>query len=38
MLHIVNKSQFMKGSLESCLRVAQKDDPVLLTILSRYLG
>ena len=30
MLHIVNKSPYTKGSLESCLRVAQKDDPVLL--------
>ncbi|MGC2424758.1 MAG: sulfurtransferase complex subunit TusB [Nitrospirota bacterium] len=30
MLHIVNKSPYMKGSLESCIRVAQKDDPILL--------
>jgi tRNA 2-thiouridine synthesizing protein B len=29
-LHIVNKSPYMKGSLESCIRVAQKDDPILL--------
>ena len=30
MLHIVNKSPYMKSSLESCIRVAQKDDPILL--------
>lgn len=30
MLHIVNKSPYMKNSLESCIRVAQKDDPILL--------
>jgi tRNA 2-thiouridine synthesizing protein B len=29
-LHIVNKSPYMKASLESCIRVAQKDDPILL--------
>ncbi len=30
MLHIVNKSPYMKSSLESCIRVAQKNDPILL--------
>ena len=30
MLHIVNKSPYMKSSLESCIRVAPKDDPILL--------
>ena len=30
MLHIVNKSPYTKSSLESCIRVAQKDDPILL--------
>jgi tRNA 2-thiouridine synthesizing protein B len=30
LLHIVNKSPFTKNSLESCIRVAQKDDPILL--------
>lgn len=31
MLHIINKSPFTKNSLESCVRVAPKDDPILLT-------
>lgn len=31
MLHIINKSPYSKNSLESCVRVAQKDDPILLT-------
>lgn len=31
MLHIINKSPYMKSSLESCVRVAQNDDPILLT-------
>ncbi len=30
MLHIVNKSPYSKGSLESCLRVAPKGDPIIL--------
>jgi tRNA 2-thiouridine synthesizing protein B len=30
-LHIINKSPFSKNSLESCIRVAPKDDPILLT-------
>ena len=30
MLHIVNKSPFSTSSLESCVRVAQKDEPILL--------
>ena len=30
MLHIVNKSPYMKSSLESCIRVAQKNAPILL--------
>ncbi|MBU0568099.1 sulfurtransferase complex subunit TusB [bacterium] len=29
MLHTVNKSPFLSGALESCLRFAQKDDPIL---------
>ncbi len=30
MLHTVNKSPFLFRHLESCLRFAQKDDPILL--------
>ena len=30
MLHIVNKSPYTKNSLESCVRVSMKDDPILL--------
>ena len=30
MLHIVNKSPFSETGLDSCLRVAQKGDPILL--------
>jgi tRNA 2-thiouridine synthesizing protein B len=29
-LHTVNKSPFERNSLESCLRLANSDDPVLL--------
>jgi tRNA 2-thiouridine synthesizing protein B len=29
-LHTVNKSPFERNSLESCLRLANRDDPVLL--------
>lgn len=30
MLHIVNKSPFTKSSLESCVRVANNGDPIIL--------
>ncbi len=30
MLHIVNKSPYSKESLNSCIRVAPKGDPILL--------
>lgn len=30
MLHIVNKSPYTKSSLESCVRVAQSGDPIIL--------
>ncbi len=30
MLHIVNKSPFSHGNLDTCLRIAQGDDPILL--------
>ncbi len=30
MLHIVNKSPFSNGNLDTCLRIAQADDPILL--------
>lgn len=30
MLHTINKSPFLFRNLESCLRVAQKGDPILL--------
>jgi len=41
MLHIVNKSPYIKGSLESCIRVAPKDDPILLiedAVLAAHAG
>jgi len=30
LLHIVNKSPYSKNSLESCIRTAQKGDPIIL--------
>lgn len=30
MLHIINKSPFTHPGLESCVRVAPKDDPIIL--------
>lgn len=30
MLHIVNKSPYTKNSLESCVRIANSGDPILL--------
>ncbi|MBI5191698.1 MAG: sulfurtransferase complex subunit TusB [Nitrospirae bacterium] len=31
MLHIVSRSPFSDDSLKSCVRIAKKDDPILLT-------
>jgi len=30
MLHVVNKSPFLHNNLQSCLRIAEQEDPIML--------